>query len=185
MWAIRGFICSSRGEITKKTHDHSPVGEREDRGELTEIEAMRHARRNEIFRDVGSGERVPEDPAFIEILTFPMPDDGALLLCSDGLTDLITQRRDSRRRGALCAGLRSGDCGPDRCGQCGGRQGQHHCGGGRRRRIINRSSRKRRLRPRWFARHAESLVAADLIYRRGAGFRGRAFLASFWRRGSA
>jgi len=78
------------GRITKMTHDHSPVGEREDRGELTEIEAMRHARRNEIFRDVGSGERVPEDPAFIEVLTFPMPDDGALLLCSDGLTDLIT-----------------------------------------------------------------------------------------------
>jgi serine/threonine protein phosphatase PrpC len=78
------------GRIQKMTHDHSPVGEREDRGELAEIDAMRHARRNEIFRDVGSGERVPEDPAFIEILKFPMPDDGALLLCSDGLTDLIT-----------------------------------------------------------------------------------------------
>jgi serine/threonine protein phosphatase PrpC len=79
------------GRIEKVTHDHSPVGEREDRGELSELDAMRHARRNEIFRDVGSGERVPEDPAFIEIQSFPMPDDGALLLCSDGLTDLITQ----------------------------------------------------------------------------------------------
>jgi serine/threonine protein phosphatase PrpC len=77
------------GEIVKKTHDHSPVGEREDRGELTEEDAMRHSRRNEIYRDVGSGERGPDDPGFIDIITFPMPADGALLLCSDGLTDQI------------------------------------------------------------------------------------------------
>jgi serine/threonine protein phosphatase PrpC/nitrous oxidase accessory protein NosD len=79
------------GRIEKVTHDHSPVGEREDRGELDELDAMRHARRNEIFRDVGSVERVPDDPAFVEIQSFPMPDGGALLLCSDGLTDLITK----------------------------------------------------------------------------------------------
>src|SRR5580698_5553436 len=54
------------GSITKMTHDHSPVGEREDRGELTEDEAMHHARRNEIYRDVGSAEREPDDPGFIE-----------------------------------------------------------------------------------------------------------------------
>jgi PPM family protein phosphatase len=77
------------GEMQKITHDHSPVGEREDRGELTEDEAMRHARRNEIYRDVGSSERDPDDPGFIEIETFPMPSDAVLLLCSDGLTDLV------------------------------------------------------------------------------------------------
>ena len=77
------------GEISKITHDHSPVGEREDRGELSEDEAMRHARRNEIYRDVGSSEREPDDPAFIEVESFPMPPDGLLLLCSDGLTDLV------------------------------------------------------------------------------------------------
>jgi parallel beta-helix repeat protein len=78
------------GEIHKITHDHSPVGEREDRGEITEVEAMQHARRNEIYRDVGSSERSPDDPAFIEITSFPMPSDSAILLCSDGLTDLIS-----------------------------------------------------------------------------------------------
>jgi len=78
------------GEIHKITHDHSPVGEREDRGELSEADAMRHPRRNEIYRDVGTSDREPDDPTFIEILSFPMPPDGALLLCSDGLTDLIT-----------------------------------------------------------------------------------------------
>ena len=78
------------GEIQKITHDHSPVGEREDRGEISEAEAMRHARRNEIYRDVGSSERNPDDAGFIEMETFPMPSDGALLLCSDGLTDLVS-----------------------------------------------------------------------------------------------
>ncbi len=77
------------GEMRKITHDHSPVGEREDHGEISEAEAMRHARRNEIFRDVGSSERIPDDAGFIEMEGFPMPDDGLLLLCSDGLTDLV------------------------------------------------------------------------------------------------
>jgi serine/threonine protein phosphatase PrpC len=77
------------GQIRKITHDHSPVGEREDRGEITEEEAMRHPRRNEIYRDVGSAGHEPDDPAFIEITSFAMPYDGAILLCSDGLTDLI------------------------------------------------------------------------------------------------
>jgi serine/threonine protein phosphatase PrpC len=78
------------GEIQKLTHDHSPVGEREDRGELSEAEAMRHSRRNEIFRDVGSSERNPDDVAFIEMQSFPMSFDSMLLLCTDGLTDLVS-----------------------------------------------------------------------------------------------
>src|SRR5205814_7840472 len=47
-------------------------------------------RRNEIYRDVGSSQRSPDDPAFIEIASFPMPSDSAILLCSDGLTDQVT-----------------------------------------------------------------------------------------------
>ena len=43
-----------RGRIEKLTKDHSPVGEREDAGELSEADAMRHPRRNEVYRDVGS-----------------------------------------------------------------------------------------------------------------------------------
>src|ERR1700729_3301943 len=94
--AVIGHVGDSRlyylrrGEIRKVTHDHSPVGEREDKGEIGEDEAMRHSRRNEIYRDVGSAEKEPDDPAFIEIETFPMPPDGLLLLCSDGLTDLVS-----------------------------------------------------------------------------------------------
>lgn len=81
------------GEIRKLTRDHSPVGEREDAGEIDELTAMRHPRRNEVYRDVGTVEHQPEDPDFIEISTSPFPPDGVLLLCSDGLTDLVTSRQ--------------------------------------------------------------------------------------------
>ena len=80
LYRIRG------GNIVKLTHDHSPVGEREDRGELSEPEAMRHPRRNEVFRDVGSEEHAPDDPDFIETQQFSLDPESALLICSDGLT---------------------------------------------------------------------------------------------------
>jgi serine/threonine protein phosphatase PrpC len=50
-----------RGTIRKVTHDHSPVGELEDAGEIGEAEAMRHPLRNELFRDVGSAEHELDD----------------------------------------------------------------------------------------------------------------------------
>ncbi|MGC2657594.1 MAG: protein phosphatase 2C domain-containing protein [Bryobacteraceae bacterium] len=81
------------GNLRKLTSDHSLVGEMEDRGELTEDEAMRHPRRNEIFRDVGSHPHTPEDPDFIDVRKFPLRPDAALLLCSDGLSDAVTSAR--------------------------------------------------------------------------------------------
>jgi serine/threonine protein phosphatase PrpC len=75
--------------IEKVTRDHSPVGEREDADEISEIEAMRHPRRNEVYRDVGSEPHQQTDPDFIDLLKIPFEPDAALLLCSDGLTDLV------------------------------------------------------------------------------------------------
>ena len=77
------------GRIEKITRDHSPVGEREDAQELTEIEAMRHPRRNEVYRDVGSEPHSPDDPDFVEVHEIPFDTGDALLLCSDGLTDVV------------------------------------------------------------------------------------------------
>jgi serine/threonine protein phosphatase PrpC len=82
----------SPGEIRKVTPDHSPVGAREDAGDLSEQEAMRHPRRNEIFRDVGSGPHEPDDASWIDVVTVPFEPDTALLLCSDGLSDMIPSR---------------------------------------------------------------------------------------------
>ncbi len=78
------------GNLRKLTSDHSPVGEREDRGELTESEAMLHPRRNEVFRDVGTRRRSAGDAEFIDVRTFPFHPSAALLLCSDGLSDVMT-----------------------------------------------------------------------------------------------
>ena len=77
-------------EIVKVTRDHSPVGEREDARELTEAEAMRHPRRNEVYRDVGAELHEKEDPDFIDVQHVPLEPDAALLLCSDGLTDSVS-----------------------------------------------------------------------------------------------
>ena len=78
-----------QGRIEKVTRDHSPVGEREDAGELSEADAMRHPRRNEVYRDVGSEPHQPGDADFVDIVTVPVEPDAALLLCSDGLSDLV------------------------------------------------------------------------------------------------
>lgn len=77
------------GRLQKLTRDHSPVGEREDAGELTEAEAMRHPRRNEVYRDVGARPHAPDDDEFVEIVETTFEEDAALLLCSDGLTDQV------------------------------------------------------------------------------------------------
>ena len=71
MWEIRGFIITGTANCKKSLCDHSPVGQLEDAGELTEEEAMHHPRRNEVFRDVGSYPSLsPDDPRFIEIKRF-------------------------------------------------------------------------------------------------------------------
>jgi PPM family protein phosphatase len=81
------------GEIRKVTRDHSPVGAREDAGELPELEAMRHPRRNEIFRDVGSAPHEPDEEGFIDVERFPFDAESGFLICSDGLSDLVTSGR--------------------------------------------------------------------------------------------
>jgi serine/threonine protein phosphatase PrpC len=93
---IVGHVGDSRlyltwnGAMRKLTSDHSPVGEREDSGELTEVEAMAHPRRHEVFRDVGSRLREPDEADFIEVKEFQFKPDTAILICSDGLSDLLT-----------------------------------------------------------------------------------------------
>jgi serine/threonine protein phosphatase PrpC len=81
------------GAIRKITSDHSPVGQDEDAGELTEEEAMQHPRRNEVFRDVGTMPRGGADEGFIEIRKCRFHRDAAILLCSDGLTDHLSSSR--------------------------------------------------------------------------------------------
>jgi serine/threonine protein phosphatase PrpC len=78
------------GTLRKLTADHSPVGELEDQGELAEAAAMAHPRRNEVFRDVGSRPRDGHEEEFIQIKSFPFRPGAAILLCTDGLSDMLT-----------------------------------------------------------------------------------------------
>jgi serine/threonine protein phosphatase PrpC len=77
------------GAIRKLTSDQSPVGEQEEAGALTESEAMRHPRRHEVFTDVGSRHRQIHDD-FIQMRELEFKPEAALLICSDGLSDLLT-----------------------------------------------------------------------------------------------
>src|ERR1039458_7873164 len=105
---VIGHVGDSRlyllwnGAIRKLTADHSPVGEDEDAGALTEEEAMVHPRRNEVFRDVGSRLRDVDDSDFVEIRQCRFREDAALLLCSDGLTDQLTAARIRAITGRYC-----------------------------------------------------------------------------------
>jgi serine/threonine protein phosphatase PrpC len=85
------FYQFHNGILTKLSHDHSHVGYREDMGDLTEEEAMNHPKRNEISRLLGDQKHQPYDRDFIEAKTFPLLPNSILLLCSDGLTDLVTK----------------------------------------------------------------------------------------------
>jgi serine/threonine protein phosphatase PrpC len=73
--------------LVKISKDHSFVGYLEDSGRLSEEEAMQHPKRNEINKALGF------DPQFnvadIETGSSPFLPGDVLLLCSDGLTDML------------------------------------------------------------------------------------------------
>jgi len=78
------------GKLQKLTRDHSFVGIREDAGEMTELEAMNHPHRNQILREVGSTLHRLDDEDFMDYGRDELLPGDSLLLCSDGLTDMIT-----------------------------------------------------------------------------------------------
>ena len=75
----------------KLTSDHSVVGVREDANQLTEAQAMQHPRRNEVLRTVGSAAHRVDDVDFLESGEAEFRPGEGLLLCSDGLTDMLMQ----------------------------------------------------------------------------------------------
>ena len=81
------------GELRKFSHDHSFVGYCEEIGDLTEEEAMHHPRRNEISRSLGEERHGVNDQGFLEAVELPLLPNATLLLCSDGLTDLVTSKQ--------------------------------------------------------------------------------------------
>lgn len=77
----------ARGEhVEQVTEDHSFVNELVKRGEITEGDAEVHPYKNYIIRALGTEAQVDTD---IKTLTWDAGD--RLLLCSDGLSDKLSQ----------------------------------------------------------------------------------------------
>ncbi len=79
------------GSLVKISHDQSFVGFLEDSGRLTEIEAMQHPKRNEIDKALGFKPDLSDNYGDIETGQSPFLPGDMLMLCSDGLTDLVNK----------------------------------------------------------------------------------------------
>jgi len=77
-----------RDSLVKVSRDQSFVGFLEDSGRLTEEAAMRHPKRNEINKALGFDAQIISKD-YIETGESPFLPGDLLLLCSDGLTDMI------------------------------------------------------------------------------------------------
>lgn len=81
--------------LIKITKDQSFVGFLEDSGRISEEEAMKHPKRNEINNALGFDTQSVLRNDYIETGESPFLPGDALLLCSDGLTDLVDLKRIS------------------------------------------------------------------------------------------
>lgn len=91
---IIGHVGDSRAyRLTKNsihllTKDHSYVNELVKTGQITEEEAAIHPRRNVITRAVGTDPHVE-----IDIQALEWSPEDILLLCSDGLSDMVSEQQ--------------------------------------------------------------------------------------------
>lgn len=81
--------------LIKITKDQSFVGFLEDSGRLPEQEAMKHPKRNEINKALGFDRPAGFYNDYIETGESPFLPDDTILLCSDGLTDMVGSREIS------------------------------------------------------------------------------------------
>lgn len=92
---VLGHVGDSRayrfrdGELRQLSTDHTYVQHLVDTGQLSRAEAARHPWRNIVLRSIDG------DPAAVGIDLVPVPTrpGDRLLLCSDGLTDLVDDAR--------------------------------------------------------------------------------------------
>ncbi|MEO6633812.1 MAG: protein phosphatase 2C domain-containing protein, partial [Mucilaginibacter sp.] len=75
--------------LVKISHDQSFVGFLEESGRLSEAEAMSHPKRNEINKALGFEANLGKNTDYIETGQSPFLSGDMLLLCSDGLTDMV------------------------------------------------------------------------------------------------
>lgn len=76
------------GELSPITEDHSLVAELVRSGDLTRAQAAEHPQKNLITRALGANEDVEVDTTLLRVEA-----GDRLLLCSDGLTDMVPEDR--------------------------------------------------------------------------------------------
>lgn len=79
----RAYMVNSHG-IKPITRDHTLVSELVKSGSITELEARNHPQRNVIMKALGS-----DCKAVPDILEIEIEEPSVLVLCSDGLSDLV------------------------------------------------------------------------------------------------
>ena len=90
---VLGHVGDSRayrvrqGELEQLTDDHSLVGELTRSGKLSREEAETHPQRSVITRAVGT-----EPDVDVDVKTISFEAGDVFLLCSDGLTDMVSDR---------------------------------------------------------------------------------------------
>ncbi len=82
----RAYLIFPDGRIQALTRDHSLVKRLIELGQITEKEAAVHPNRNVLYRAVGQAE--PLEP---DISTIPLPQPAYLLLCTDGLWNVVSE----------------------------------------------------------------------------------------------
>jgi protein phosphatase len=87
----RGYLFRAGG-LQQVTTDHTYVQQMVAAGQLAPEEARRHPWRNVVLRSLHGGPEAGQEPDIVE-LDIAVGD--RMLLCSDGLTDLVTDQRIS------------------------------------------------------------------------------------------
>ena len=87
----RAYSIYPDGRIEAITRDHSLVKRLEELGHLSKDEAENFPHRNVLIRALGQGELLEAD-----IFTIPFPQTGYLMICSDGLWGVISEKEIHR-----------------------------------------------------------------------------------------
>jgi len=82
----RAYLINE-SSIYQITEDHSLVQQMINHGTITRDEAMNHPQRNVITRALGSGDEID-----VDLTEVPYADGDTLLLCTDGLTNQLSDQ---------------------------------------------------------------------------------------------
>lgn len=83
----RAYAIYPDGRFDLISRDHSLVGRLEELGQITAEEAANHPQKNVLYRALGQGDVLEPD-----IFTIPFPKKGTLMICSDGLWGVLSEK---------------------------------------------------------------------------------------------